>query len=255
MKKVIRLGLVLLAVCLGQAFAQSTETGFLDRSTEVDGDSYGYQVYLPRNYSAEEEWPVILFLHGAGERGDDGLKQTQVGLGRAVRLNAERWPAIIIFPQAPTNELWQGKTASAAMSALDATIAEFSADESRVYLTGLSLGGNGSWYLGHQHPERFAAVVAVCGFVQLGDRVASFTGDADNPYGAVAARLSTTPVWIYHGDADVVVPVDESRSMARELRAAGTEVHYTELPGVNHNSWDAAYADDELSTWLFSQSL
>ena len=252
MNPLFRIILCLLLFTSTQALGQARETGFLDRSLEINGESYNYQVYVPRDYDASRDWPVILFLHGAGERGSDGLKQTQVGLGRAIRLNPERWPAITVFPQVPATERWQGEVAEMAMAALDATLAEFASDESRVYLTGLSLGGNGTWYLGYHHTDRFAAMVAVCGFVQLGERAASFV-DTANPYATIAKKLSSTPVWIYHGDADVVVTVEESRSMARELQTAGAEVHYTELPGVNHNSWDAAYGDEELIAWLFSQ--
>lgn len=241
--------------CCALTNAHTQETGFLDRGISVEGVQHKYQVFLPENYDPSENWPVILFLHGAGERGDDGLKQTQVGLGRAIRLQSQRWPAIAIFPQVPGNESWQGIAGDVAMAALDATIEEFAADESRVYLTGLSLGGNGTWYLGYEHTERFAAMVAVCGFVQIGERFPSFLADASDPYQAIAKQLAEKPVWIVHGDADVVVTVEESRKMASALKSAGAEVHYTELPGVNHNSWDAAYADEELINWLFQQSL
>jgi predicted peptidase len=120
------------------------ETGFLDRSLEVDGVNHKYQIYLPRDYDEERNWPVILFLHGGGERGDNGLAQTHVGLGRAIRFNPERWPAIVIFPQAAEGEFWIGETAEIAMAALDQTINNYSIDESRIYLTGLSLGGGGT---------------------------------------------------------------------------------------------------------------
>ncbi|MDA0929690.1 MAG: prolyl oligopeptidase family serine peptidase [Proteobacteria bacterium] len=252
MKLLKALGLTL-AFFFCSSHSMAAETGFLDREIEHAGDTYHYQVYLPRNYSASGQWPVILFLHGAGERGNDGLKQTQVGLGRAIRLNPERWPAITVFPQVPADGRWQGDVAAMAMAALDATIEEFSTDASRVYLTGLSLGGNGSWYLGYHHADRFAAVLAVCGFVQLDGRVEAFVSGTSDPYGSVANSLRNTPVWVVHGDADVVVPVDESRKMVSALQSVGAQVHYTELPGVNHNSWDAAYGDLDIVSWLFEQ--
>jgi predicted peptidase len=253
MKTAPLIGLVSALAVTGCANMQEQETGFLDRTVTVDGESHSYQVFVPRNYTGNEQWPVILFLHGAGERGSDGLKQTQVGLGRAIRLQPENWPAIAIFPQVPADESWLGGSAQTAMAALEATMDEFSVDQSRQYLTGLSLGGNGTWYLGYQHTERFAALLAVCGFVALrADR--AFVPDADNPYAALARDLAGTPVWIVHGDADVVVPVEESRRMASELRSLGADVHYTELPGVNHNSWDAAYSDPEIISWLFAQA-
>ena len=142
--------------------AQSAESGFLNRTVSLDGIDYRYQTYIPHNYNNTEKWPVTLFLHGAGERGSDGLKQTQVGLCKAIRLNPERWQSIAVFPQVPAGESLQGIAGDIALAALDATIAEFSADESRLYLTGISLGGNGTWYLGYQITERFAALVSVC---------------------------------------------------------------------------------------------
>ena len=126
------------------ANAQSQQTGFLNRSIDLDGSSHRYQIYIPEDYDSSQDWPVILFLHGAGERGDDGLKQSTVGLGNAIRQNPDRWPAITIFPQVPTGESWQGIAADVAMAALDATIENYSVDESRQYLTGLSLR---EWHL------------------------------------------------------------------------------------------------------------
>ena len=98
-------------------------------------------------------------------------------------------------------------------------------------------------------------MVAVCGFVQLGDRFPSFLSPSADPYSAIANDLAQKPVWIVHGDADVVVSVEESRKMAAALKAVGARYHYTELPGVNHNSWDAAYANEEMIDWLFQQQL
>lgn len=253
----MRLRTLLLAgllACPGGVAAQAIETGFLDRSISLDKVEYVYQVYVPRAYRPSEEWPVILFLHGAGERGDDGLFQTQVGLGSAIRANPERWPAIAVFPQAPEEMTWQGTPGRVAMAALDATLQEFRVDESRVYLTGLSLGGNGTWYLAYNHADRFAALVAICSFVEAFPGFPSFIPESStDPYSTLAARVADIPVWIVHGDADEVVPVEESRRMAAALEEAGADVRYEELPGVGHNAWDPAYASEELAVWLFSQ--
>ena len=234
-------------------FAQEVETGFLDRIVTVGGLTYRYQVYVPQSYDQEASWPVILFLHGAGERGSDGLVQTEVGLGEAIRRNPDRYPAIVVFPQAPTESRWQGTTAEAGLAELDLTLDEFSTDPARIYLTGLSMGGNGSWYLGYHHADRFAAVVPICGFVEQRGPFAGVAPDADDPFAEVASRLGNTPVWIFHGESDTVVPVDESRRMFKALQAAGGPVHYTELPGTGHNSWDAAYASPSFAAWLFEQ--
>lgn len=119
------------------------ETGFFNRTTVVDGLEYPYQVYVPREYDGTRGWPVILFLHGAGERGTDGLLQTEVGLLSAVRRTPEQYPAITVAPQAPPDSIWQGRPAQAALQALDRTIEEFRTDASRICLTGLSMGGSG----------------------------------------------------------------------------------------------------------------
>ncbi len=224
------------------------------------GPTHRYQVYVPRDYTSDRQWPVILFLHGAGERGSEGMRPAHVGLGRAIRFNPERWPAIAIFPQVPErprpfeiDDTWAGSSADVAIAALDATASAFSTDSDRVYLTGLSLGGNGTWVLGSRHADRFAALVAVCGFVDLGPRIEPFLPDADDPFAEVAEAIADVPVWIWYGDADVVVPVEQSRKMAAALEAAGADVRYTELERVNHNAWDPAYGDEALATWLFAQ--
>lgn len=230
------------------------ETGFLDRSVEIDGVTYPYQVYVPRDYDPAVPWPVVLFLHGAGERGDDGLRQTEVGIGRAIRLDPERYAAIVVMPQSPADSSWQGDPARAALAALDTTEAELSTDPDRVYLTGISLGGNGTWYLAYHHPERFAALVPVCGWVDRGGHLAA--GPAEGPgtrYERVARRLAHLPIWIWHGEMDSVVPVEESRAMAGALEAAGARVRYTELPGIDHNAWDPAFGSRMLTDWLFEQ--
>src|SRR3989442_383349 len=126
------------------ASIQQVQTGFLDRNITVGGRAYHYQVYVPADYQTKPSWPAILFLHGAGERGNDGLLQTNVGLGPAIRQNPARYPAIVVFPQVPPDSQWVGTPADMAVAALQQTMREFHVDPSRVYLTGLSMGGHGS---------------------------------------------------------------------------------------------------------------
>ncbi|MGQ0735242.1 MAG: prolyl oligopeptidase family serine peptidase [Acidobacteriota bacterium] len=241
------------------ALVQTAETGFLNRSIALDGATYAYQVFVPREYRPSTEWPVILSLHGAGERGSDGLLQTEVGLGGAIRRHVERYPAIVVFPQRTAGDTWQGFGAKLALAALDASMAEFKGDPSRVYLAGLSMGGNGAWHLAFHNPEKFAALVVVCGFVTerrggSGSGYAAIAGPSvADPFAEVAKRVATLPIWIFHGDADQAVPVEESRRMASALQAAGANVQYSELPGVGHNAWDPAYNMPELPRWLFQQ--
>jgi predicted peptidase len=144
--------------------AQKIETGFLDRSVAVGGVEYRYQVYVPREFNRKQKWPMIVALHGGGEYGSDGMKQTNVGLAPAIRRNPERFPAIVIFPQARADGKpgWQLDGGEAAIAAIDKAIKEFSGDAKRVVLTGYSAGGNGTWSLASHYPDKFAAIVPVC---------------------------------------------------------------------------------------------
>lgn len=234
------------------------ETGFLNRSVEVGGSSYSYQVYVPASYTPAQRWPVILFLHGAGERGSDGLSQTQVGIGAAIRQNPPRYPAIVIFPQAPKDSLWTGVPARVALAALEKTAGEFQTDPDRVTLTGLSMGGNGTWYIAYRNPTTFAAVAPVCGWVTpfspwFRNAETVVPADSSAPFGVLARRLARMPVWIFHGEEDNTVPVDQSRQASAALTQAGAAVQYTELPGTGHNSWDAAYGSAKFAAWLLKQ--
>ena len=257
--RVIRMTVLL--VLLGRALQSQTsppQTGFLDRRVTLAGRSYHYQVFVPFSYSPAQRWPIILFLHGAGERGEDGLLPTQVGLGAAVRKNPGRFPAIIVFPQAPADSLWAGTSAQMAIAALDQTGREFQIDSDRVYLTGLSMGGYGVWYLAYRFPSRFAALVPICGFATVFPAAARlFTpivpADSGAPYDALARQLRRVPTWIVHGEIDQVVPVEQSRQAAAAFKAAGAPVQYFEVPGTNHDVWDAAYSSPTLITWLFAQ--
>ena len=239
------------------ASLQQVQTGFLDRSITVGNRAYHYQVYVPADYASKPTWPAILFLHGAGERGTDGLLQTNVGLGAAIRQNASRYPAIVVFPQVPPDSQWVGTPADMAVAALQQTMREFHVDASRVYLTGLSMGGHGTWYIAYRHAELFAAIVPICGWVRdfpmFRGSVPVVPGDSASVMTTLAQHLGKVPIWIFHGEVDQVVNVTGSREPATALKAAGANVQYTELLGLNHNSWDAAYGSDEFVRWLFAQ--
>lgn len=253
------LALVLIGCSTTRRSRAPVPTGFVARAAVVNGASYPYKVYVPANYDGSRRWPVILFLHGAGERGSDGELQVQVGLAPAIRRAPDRVPAIVIFPQAPKDSTWSGTPGRMAMQALDHTMREFRGDPKRVYLTGLSMGGYGTWQLALEHPKRFAALVPICSGVTYPRptatwlRVTAVPADATNPYAIVAEGVRRIPVWAFHGDEDQAVPVTESRKMVEALRAIGAPVRYTEYPGVGHNSWDSAYAEPGLWEWLFGQ--
>src|SRR5947207_5201435 len=214
---------------------QQVQTGFLDRSITVGGRSYHYQVYVPADYASKNNWPAILFLHGAGERGNDGLLQTAVGLGAAIRQNPSRYPAIVVFPQAPPDSQWVGIPADMDVAALQQTMKEFHVDASRVYLTGLSMGGHGTWYVAYRHPELFAAIVPICSWIrdfpQFKGSLPVVPGDSAAVMTNLAQHLGKLPIWIFHGEADPVVAVSGSRAAYAALKAASADVRYTEFLG------------------------
>ena len=259
MRAALTLLLLLAAV---SAAAQPVETGFLDRAVTVDGQEYRYQVYVPRTFSRGTKWPIVLSLHGGGEYGSDGIRQTAGALANAIRRFPERLPAIAVFPQARADKTpgWHLAGGRAALAALDRTMTEFNGDPERVYLTGYSAGGNGTLFLASRHPDRFAALLVICPFVAEFRGTTSgvlypslaMAGDSD-PYASVARRIAHLPTWFFHGDADPAVSVDESRKMTAALKAAGASVQYTELPGVNHDAWTPAYARPDVFEWLLRQ--
>jgi predicted peptidase len=250
---------LVLSSCATVTPSAKHETGFLNRTVTVGGHAYPYVVYVPRDYDPARAWPVVLFLHGAGERGSDGLRATQIGAGAAIRHMPEQVPAIVVFPQAPLETRWLDEPADAAIAALDQVMAEFHGDPNRVYLTGLSMGGYGTWHLALAHPGRFAALVVVCGGLvphatTTAVRQSPLTAGAVDPYEFTAHALRNVPIRIFHGTDDQVIPVIESQRMRDALeRERAPDVHYTEYPGVGHNAWEKAYADQEMWTWLFAQ--
>lgn len=246
---------VVASLVAAPAEAKKTETGFLDRTITVAANTYKYQVFVPEDWTKRKKWPVILFLHGAGERGDDGLIQTEVGMGTAIRRYRDRFPAIVVMPQCRKNVWWADSAmADVAIAALAEAQKEFHGDATRIYLTGLSMGGYGTWYLAGKYPGKFAAVVPICGGILMPDKARAQSPDDHSPYVEAAKKMGQTPVWIFHGGDDPVVPVTESRHMNEAMSSLGGEVHYTEYPGVGHNSWEKAYAEPELLPWMLSKT-
>jgi predicted peptidase len=250
---------VLLALLAPAASAQ--ETGFLHRTVEVSGVSYKYQVFVPRGFSPGKKWPVVFFLHGAGERGSDGEGQTAIGLPARLRVDAD-FPAVVVMPQCERGAWWGDPNMEAqAFRALDDAMKEFNGDPQRVYLTGLSMGGYGAWAFAYKYPQRFAAVVPVCGGVVGSRRFMTppawhpLARAPEDPYQETASHLTGIPIWAFHGDADPVVPVTESRKLTEAIKGAGGKARYTEYPGVGHNSWERAYAEKELYDWMLAQRL
>lgn len=248
---------VMIAASCTHTPAAREHGAFVERSLDLDGKTYRYQVFVPARAAGGRHPPALLFLHGSGERGDDNQRQLAVGLAPHIRRVQDEFPAIAVFPQSPADESWTDGTARMALAALDAAMREFDGDPDRVALTGLSRGGYGVYELALLQPDRFAALVPICGGVTapgaLGDLYVRGVATDDDPFAIAAQRLHRLPTWIFHGDRDESVPVQQSRRMAEALKQAGGDVRYTEFAGVAHNAWDPAYASDALWSWLWRQ--
>jgi acetyl esterase/lipase len=230
------------------------ETGFLNRKIEVHGVSYRFQVYLPEDWRRDDrkQWPIILFLHGRGERGSEGMWQTQIGLPQAVRDHPERWPFIIVMPQCPLPGYWTDPDMLAmAMAALDREATEFHADPERTYLSGLSLGGYGAWELARLYPQRWAAIAISSSGVFWSYAPERWQQVSTLP-AEYARAIGHTPVWLFHGTDDNVVPARESELMFEAIKAAGGRVRLWLFQGLKHDCWTSAYNEPELPRWLLA---
>lgn len=226
--------------------SDSNGAGFVTRTVKVEASEYAYQVYVPKR-KGNEKLPVVLFLHGIGQRGAGGF----IPAGGASRALVENYikqvPAIVVLPQCRSGSYWWDTAMTRmTMSALDDAITKFNGDSSRIYLVGVSMGGYGAWHIAAEHSGRFAAVVPICGGspLQSGAR-----------FMRIAERIGRTPVWVFHGADDRIVPVSESRDMVKALKSVGADVRYSEFPGVGHNVWLKVLAERELMPWLFKQQL
>ena len=215
-----------------------------------------YRLRIPKALDTRMRLPLVLFFHGSGERGDDNQKQLHHGVGRFATSQSEH-PCFVLAPQCPTHldsqpVMWTGErermrslklapqAAIPLRTALEIMIgiqAKFPIDMDRIYVTGISIGGFASWEALIRYPQKFAAAIPICG-----------GGDA-----SFARQIAHIPVWAFHGANDSTVPVQCSRRMIEMIEKAGGHPRYTEYPGVGHNSWDRAYAEPGLLSWLFSQ--
>ncbi len=219
-----------------------------------DGKTLPYRLMKPENFDPAIKYPLVLFLHGADERGTDNKKQTIHGVPQlASKENREKYPCFLIAPQCPENSKWADvdwaadtHTLPAAMSEparltielVESIANEYSIDKNRLYITGISMGGYGTWDLVARFPDLFAAAVPIC-------------GGADE---ATAAKIKHIHIWVFHGAKDVTVQPERSRNMVAALEKAGGNPKYTEYPNVGHDSWNLAYRDPELFKWLIAQS-
>jgi len=230
------------------------DTGFLNRKVESQGVVYKFQVYLPEDWRRDDgkEWPIILFLHGRGERGSEGMWQTQIGIAEAVRNHPDRWPFVIVMPQCPQTAHWTDPAMlDMAMTALDQESAEFHGDPERTYLTGLSMGGYGAWELARLHPHRWAAIMIASSGVFWSYDPERWQESSVLP-GEYASALGRTPIWLFCGSLDPVVAPRQSELMYDAFRAAGGNIRLWVYQGLKHDSWTRAYDEPELPRWLLS---
>lgn len=224
--------------------------------TDEDGTTLPYRLYVPDDYDSKKDYPLLLFLHGAGERGNDNKKHIEVNNGiirRIISSDNPEYDCIIVAPQCAENSQWvdtdwskgsydQSKVAmskylKATHSLLNELQKNYSIDSRRLYITGISMGGYGTWDYITRYPDLFAAAIPICG-----------AGDPTK-----AEAIKTMPIWAFHGDADGVVPVQGSRDMVEALEELDSPIRYTEYQGVGHDCWNNAYEEPELLSWLFDQ--
>lgn len=195
----------------------------------------GYLLFLPKAYERKaERWPLILFLHGVGERGGVLEQVKRNGLPALLDQRPE-FPFIVVSPQCPEGTYWPQELALL-LGLLDEVTARYRVDPERVYLTGLSMGGYGAWYLALHAPERFAALAPICG------------GGVPE----LAGRLRRLPTWVFHGARDTVVPIQHSQAMVRAMEAAGAPVRFTVYPEAGHDSWSMTYRNPALYEWFLA---
>ncbi len=264
------LGAVLAAVllsglgCSGLSFVPDRSHGFSAHVTTTTRGPHRFYIYHPQATALggdglSQKLPVILYLHGGGERGKDGVMATQVGLGPAVQASLGFFPFIVVFPQCDPSSFWAlPEMAERAMEAVEVALREYNGDPDRIYVTGNSMGGFGTYYLAARYPGRFAALAPICGGVKpprwvpipAAGRLIDLDGD---PYAQMAQKLGQTPTWIFHGRRDPLVPVAMSRKMSAALKQAGGIVRYTEWPSTGHAAEEPTYAHPELFQWFLRQ--
>jgi predicted peptidase len=195
----------------------------------------GYLLYLPEDYEQQESWPLVLFLHGAGERGDD-LEKVKVHGPPKLIAAGKQFPFVCVSPQCPEDSWWD---ATQLLALLDEIVRTHKINENRIYVTGLSMGGFGTWELAARAPKRFAAIAPICG-----------GGEA---IGLRVQRFAHLPVWAFHGAKDTAVPLERSQQMIDALEKEGGEPKFTIYPDVAHDSWTQTYNNPELYEWLLAQ--
>jgi predicted peptidase len=228
----------LMAQNTAPAQQEKTFKGRITRTVTAD-----YLLFLPQDYTRQKSkrWPLILFLHGAGERGTNLARVKVHGPPKIVKDQPD-FPFVVVSPQCPSGQRWDSDLL---VALLDDVIKKYRVDRARVYLTGLSMGGFGTWNLGLSHPERFAAIAPICGG---GDPLVLLLADPRK-----SKALKSLPVWAFHGARDSVVKLEESERMVNAMRQMGAaEVKLTIYPDAEHDSWTETYNNPALYEWFLS---
>jgi predicted peptidase len=231
--------LIVLPAALRAQAPKEKVAQLLEKKTFEDGSGkvLRYRLLKPENYDPKKNYPLVVFLHGAGERGEDNEKQLVHGVPEFAKgENRKKYPCFLIAPQCPAGKRWSDVD-PLVLGLIAALPKDYSIDPKRIYLTGLSLGGFGTWDLLARRPDLFAAAVPICG-----------GGNAKQ-----AAKFAKIPIWVFHGAKDPAVKVSRSRDMVKALEEAGGHPKYTEYPDQGHASWVPAYRDPEMMKWLFAQ--
>ncbi len=203
----------------------------LTAQTDVSLD---YLLYLPENYAEQEKWPLVVFLHGSGERGSD-LEKVKIHGPPKLVAAGKKFPFILVSPQCPANERWQTVVLDALLTDLEKRL---KVDSHRIYLTGLSMGGQGVWMWAARSPQRFAAIAPVC-------------GRSDRGAGKVLAKV---PAWVFHGAKDTAVPLKQSEQIVSVIRKHGGDPKFTIYPEAGHDSWTETYNNPALYEWLLKHT-
>lgn len=227
------------------SFLQGNKEGeIVSREFLMEGENYIYQVYLPPQIKkGGEKLPLITFLHGIRERGSGGFITGM--FATIIKQYLKRIPAIVLFPQCRANKYWiDAPMDKMVIGQIESVSAEFSADNARKYLIGVSLGGYGVWHFAANYPPEFAALVSICGGSPL---------TTANRFTEIAEKIGKTPAWLFHGADDKIVQVSESRNLTAAIKAADGNVKYSEYKDVGHNVWLNALGEKELIPWLLAQ--
>lgn len=248
-------GLALAAIAsTTEAAVKPAQTGFLFKTLSLKKQSYPYTVFVPRNYDSSKAWPLIMFLHGAGECGSDGWKPVMQGIGTAIMQDLDKWPFIVVIPQKPKMENAWEQYDDMVMAMLKQAQKDYKVDSSRLYLTGLSQGGHGTWTLGAKHADMWAAIAPICGYGgelwRIPDTQPGLLPAFNGPDSELGTALKNVPVWAFYGEADNVVPPAQTKGLVAAVLATGGNAKVTSYPGVGHNSWDQAYRTEDLGEWF-----